>query len=386
MAQRRRDSIDWPLSLCCSSPIQHLELLASPIPGAASVEGIVINQGELFRCIDNDVLLHEWVAKLGSWSRQNVVDSYCFVDTSYSMGKCLVKIAYRTVHNTLIPLEECYGALSLLAKHIERGDLAVRNVGRDPPKHNEGGDLAEHIEGGSRRSKTCGALLAFALISKQCLVTIMEDLSSSFGVIPFVDTTDERYWQWRAFCRLVHEVFIPLADINIVHTDIRCVPKSSTTGKSSIYNILVSGAGPKTELRLIDYDSLFVLGTSLETSLLKHAVSPSCLHDFENRSSVEFLFWQVLWMAFVWSPVSDDCLDVDFFCKKLFLAANEMTGSKYTALNNFKKWIGAGRMDSLNKSMQDATSEPISSAGRKVVGDTLAILSEVFDRDSVPAL
>jgi hypothetical protein len=91
-------------------------------------------------------------------------------------------------------------------------------------------------------------------------------------------------------------------------------------------------------------------------------------------------------MAFVWSPASDDCLDVDFFCSTLFLAANETTGSKYTALNNFKTWIGAGRMDSLNKSMQDATSEHISSAGRKVVGLTLAILFEVFQRDSVPAL
>jgi hypothetical protein len=386
IAQRHIGSFVRPLSLCCSSPIQHLELLASPIPGAASVEGIVINQGELFRCINHDVLVHEWVAKLGSWSRQNVVDSYCFVDTSYSMGKCLVKISFRTVHNTLIPIEECYEALSSLARHIESGDLAERNVGRDLPKHNEGGDLVDHIEGGVRRSKTCGVLLAFALISKLCLVTIMEDLSSSFGAIPSGDTTDERYWQWRAFCRLVHEVFIPLADINIVHTDIRCVPKSSTTGKSSIYNILLSGAGPETELRLIDYDSLVVLGISLKTSRLKYAVSPSCLHDFANRSSVEFLFWQVLWMAFVWSPASDDCLDVDFFCNKLFLAANETTGSKYTALNNFKTWIGAGRMDSLNKSMQDATSEHISSAGQKVVGLTLAILFEVFHRDSVPAL
>jgi hypothetical protein len=361
IAQRRRDSIDWPLSLCCSSPIQHLELLASPIPGAASVEGIVINQGELFRCIDNDVLLHEWVATLGSWSRQNVVDSYCFVDTSYSMGKCLVKIAYRTVHNTMIPLEECYGALSLLAKHIESGDLA------------------EHNEGGDHRSKTCGALLAFALISKLCLVTVMEDLSSKFGAILICNTAQEYQWHWIAFDRLVRQVFIPLADIRIVHTDIRCIPKSNTTGKSRVYNILVSGEGPETELSLIDYDSLFVLGTSLKTTRLKYAVSPSCLHDRLNRSSVEFLYWQVLWMAFVWSPASDDCLDVDIFCKALFLTETtiEMTDSEHRALNNFKAWIGVSRMISLNEYWEYST-EDMKSLVRPVIADTLAILSEVF--------
>jgi hypothetical protein len=377
IAQRRRDSIDWPQSLCCSSPQQHLKLLASPIPGTTSMEGFVINQGELFRCVNHDVLLHEWVAELGSWSRQNVVDSYCFVDTCCSMGNCLVKVAFRTVHNTLIPLEECYGALSLLARHIESGDLAERNVGNeggDLAERNEGDGLAEQNEGGDRRSKTRGALLAFALISKRCLVTVMEDLSSSFGAI-HLTVTQERPWYWRAFDRLVEEVFIPLADINIVHADIRCVPKSSTTGKCRVYNILVSGAGPETELRLIDYDSL-VLCTSLETAKLTYAVSPSCLQSITDQSSVEFLFWQVLWMAFVWGPASDDCLDVDIFCKALFQTETtiEMTDIEYGALNNFKAWIGVSRMNSL-KEYWEYSKEDMKSLDRPVIADTLAILS-----------
>jgi hypothetical protein len=364
IAQRRRDSVDWPLSLCCSSPMQHLELIASPIPGAVSVEGIVINQGELFRCVNHDVLLHEWVAELGSWSRQKVVDSYCFVDRSYSMGNCLVKIAYRTVHNTMIPLEECYAALNSLARHLQSGDLA------------------DQKEGGDHRSETCGALVAFALISKLCLVTVMEDLSSRFGAILIADTAQECQWHWIAFDRLVREVFIPLADIRIVHTDIRCVPKSSTTGQSRIFNILVSGAGCETELRLIDYDSLVVLGTSLKTSKLKYAVSPSCLHDRVNRSSVEFLFWQVLWMAFVWCPASDDCLDVDMFCKNMFLpeAESEMTDSEYRALNSFKEWIGVASMESLKENWEYSKTDK-KSLDRPVIADTLAILSEVFARN-----
>jgi hypothetical protein len=381
IAKRLSDSIDLPLSLCCYAPMQHLELLASPIPGAASVEEFEINQGELFRCVDSDVLVKQWVAELGSWSRQNVVDSYCFVDASCSMGNCLVKISFRTVHSTLIPVEECYGALSLLARHVESGDLAERNEGGDVAEQKEGGGLAEQNEGGDHRSKTCGALLAYALISKRCLVTVMEDLSSSFGAI-HLTVAQERPWYWRAFCRLVQEVFIPLADINIVHADIRCVPTSSTTGKCRVYNILVSGVGRETELRLIDYDSL-VLVTSLETAKLTYAVSPSCLRSITDQSSVEFLFWQVLWMAYVWSPASDDCLDVDLFCKMLFRsdAVSEMSDSEYSAMNSFKTWIGESRLGSLKQSLQDTTRQNISSPCRKAIGDILAILAEVFCPD-----
>jgi hypothetical protein len=48
-------------------------------------------------------------------------------------------------------------------------------------------------------------------------------------------------------------------------------------------------------------------------------------------------------MAFVWSPASDIEVAGDFFCNKLFVETIGMGGGNYTALNDFKTWIGANR-------------------------------------------
>jgi hypothetical protein len=87
-------------------------------------------------------------------------------------------------------------------------------------------------------------------------------------------------------------------------------------------------------------------------------------------------------MAFVWSPAGDDCLDVDMFCKNMFLpeAESEMTDSEYRALNNFTEWIGVVSMESLKENWE-YSKEDKKSLDQPVIADTLVILSEVFARN-----
>jgi hypothetical protein len=342
-----------PRTLCCSTDLEDLELLASPIPDASSLGKFAINQGELFRYIGEGQLVKDWIQALAGRSRRRG-PHFCF-DESRKMDFCLVKISCKTVHNTLIPLRDCYDALSTLEQLLETS---------------------------SDRNNVFSPLLASALIANRCLVTVMEDLSSSYIAVPFVAVT-ERAALWKLFQDLVNKVLLPLAELDIVHSDIRCVPFSQITGTYCIYNILY-GVNSSTGLKLIDYDS-FVPISSLCTFFASCAVSRSCLHSSCKDSAVEFLFWQVIWMAFVWSPASDIEVAVDFFCNKLFVETIGMGGGNYTALNDFKTWIGANRLPALEQMMQDvARGSNTSSSSQNVVGDALHTIMEAFGQQTVP--
>jgi hypothetical protein len=112
---------------------------------------------------------------------------------------------------------------------------------------------------------------------------------------------------WSAFCGLVNSLLLPLADVNVIHLDIRSNEKHT-------YNILVdenpTGSGNPNDaivLHLIDFDSL-VVGTSTSGTQQDQAIFWESIKKFGAKgtwnSAHRYLLWQVLWIAYTWLPLS----------------------------------------------------------------------------------
>jgi hypothetical protein len=120
------------------------------------------------------IFVRSWVTRLSS-------DSCWFVGPQVRIDGCLVKVSHKTVHDTLVPVEECWRALSTLP-----------------------------AAGGA----TDGVLLACAFITRRCLVTVMTDQSHyQFESISQhkLDPRHHRRLFWSAFSNLVESVLLPMA-------------------------------------------------------------------------------------------------------------------------------------------------------------------------------
>jgi hypothetical protein len=351
-----------PCSLCFQESTKQLRLIASPIPCAAK-DAFTIGQGELFEVIDAAN------TSLSPWLR-SFVDrrKHIFCDAACTMEDCLVKISHKTVHDLLVPPGLNWSALEILRTAITGGAI---------------GDV----------------LLACASPSPLCIVTVMKNLRKD-NFTPVPNDLPDRRGLWPAFQLLVTNVLLPLANVKVVHTDIRCAPLRNST--YSISNILSCQKNDGTfELRLIDYESLVML----DSDLTGYSVTQDCAVSVSHFGGVfrfahEFLFWQVLWMAFVWSPrnsslegaeekANDTTYFVINFINGLFSSAE---------YKKFREWVGADRMNLLKAQMKRLTglktavakaltkgtplTDPLELAhtdGSSLVQATLAILTTAFD-------
>jgi hypothetical protein len=304
-----------PRSLCCQAqvPLDNLQLLASPIPFAPRGSEFSIHQGELFQFTADCPL------SLGGWIAQ-FPESYCLADADFAMEGCLVKISFVTVHKSLVPLQTCWEALKALGSSSEKG--AVSEV-----------------------------LLACACIPRLVLITVMKNLSprsDPFQALSHKNFPDQ-HAVWKAFCMLVRNVLLPLANVGVVHNDIRCVSDSSS--KYEVYNILGKlKSDGDLELKLIDYESLVVFDACLPAiRMQRHAISVDAF-GIVSRSAYKFLFWQILWMAYaLWYPrvgsKNPDIRAIDLI-DKLFCADE-------TSLQGFRDFLNPNRMALLGGSEEN---------------------------------
>jgi hypothetical protein len=171
---------------------------------------------------------------------------------------------------------------------------------------------------GSQELKTAigKVLLACAHVSDRCFVTVMKDLSrchnpsgakrsrsENKNIVILPSVFDTRLLFWDVFTSLVNDVLVPLASMNIVHADIRFDPRP---GKQCICNILGERNNEgEIDLRLVDYESLvYCKGHAPLLVTQPYAISVIHFQD-EFPSAFEYLFWQVLWVAYLWSPTTD---------------------------------------------------------------------------------
>jgi hypothetical protein len=276
------------VSLCCSTTAPGFTLLASPIPRVRCPTDINISQGELYKFAgSNDCFHSEIVDRPGS-------ESFYFRSRLANFDGCIVKVCCPTVHKFLV--------------HPDTTCRAFRYLARAPQK---------------LKAQIAKVLVACFYVSMRCLVTVMTDLSSdgllankASTVSP--DAFDSPPILWVAFSDLARKLLLPMAKMDVVHLDIRFDPKSW-----SLCNILcVKNSKGQIELRLIDYESLVLCNAGNENhTWQKYAIPIDCLGADGPSGGLTFLFWQVLWVAYVCCPATrrENLVEARDFVQKLFV-------------------------------------------------------------------
>jgi hypothetical protein len=319
------------VTLCCSHPRSNLQLKASPIPtGQDKVAGeLTITQGELYTYgwLDKDI-------SLGNWAKEVPCRRFLlFGEPQSRMSDCLVKISCATVHNSLVVPELNWYALDRLFSF----------------------DSAEMR---TLRKRIGVALLACIMISEGCLMVVMKNLEppplndDRFRFTGFSSPHD----CWNAFCELVKEVLLPMANGGIVHVDVRFHPLTRDIRNVVSYD---TGLGSR-KLMVIDFESLLCYKINAKKSTEQtYAISPKQIA--EAKGSIHaFLFWQVLWVAYGWwSKMTDVDLVIssDFFVD--FFSPDGPPLASFGAMlsvedmKNLQIWWDKGRSNTGSRSMSD---------------------------------
>jgi hypothetical protein len=291
MMNRHRKEVVPLVSLCCRNLLNEVtdaQLIASPISREEHqyTSDLKVSQGELFQLS---------CPTKGLFSR--LVGLRWFVGSKYEEGHltndCIVKVSCAAVHNFYVPPGKCNDALTAL--------------------------YIECITNSDLKTTISKVLLGFCFHdNSMTLASIMKDLQT--GDKPFTILEHQKFQieqklsqLWDAFCELVNSLLLPMADVNVVHLDIRSTHQFT-------YNILVSEMQQKYEVQenkvklqentielcLIDFESLALstAAAKVDEEGQNNAICMNMLGT-NKESAYHFLFWQILWIAYRWmSPPS----------------------------------------------------------------------------------
>jgi hypothetical protein len=250
-------------------------LVASPIPYANATTNPALRariaQGELF----------SFTAADSTWLRQARQSFVVFGDPTNDQERLLLKVSCAAVHNSLVAKHCCWSAL----RNIRDGPAALQSK------------IAEVL------------LLCWRPADGHTLVTVMKDRRNTHTHLYPSQFMVEMARLWAGFSTLVKDLLLPLARVGVIHADIR-------VGWSKTHNILYPKNDRKGGLLLIDYDSLIEGVWAVDVEENGSAVIMKILtHNLGPQSSVQYVLWQILWMAYVWALQNDedDLVFRDFF-------------------------------------------------------------------------
>jgi hypothetical protein len=334
--QEDSDTIYPPLSLFCRHLLKsgiNTPLIASPIRYANSFQGynLKVKQGELFQLLNPKKEDFLGLANLQWFTDVKIDLNGIKVDVKLP-DYCLVKVSCAAVHNTSVSQVFCDKALEKL--------------------------LGASVELKKELSKV---LLGFCHTGESVsLVTIMKDLRAGEQKFQMLEhkkiRRDGKLPQlWSAFCVLVKSLLLPMANIGVIHLDIRSDAVMTHNillheNQSSVYDNQALF-----ELRLIDFDSVVFRGSTSGTRQpygiywkdLRFTIVGN-----EWESSHRYLFWQVLWIAYTWYPAAPSASNTQPKKRSARSFVQFFWGKKYCV--NFKKWLKIGTVQSL-KLMNDGT-------------------------------
>jgi hypothetical protein len=312
MMHRRVDfHVPPPVSLCCHTLLKgetNAQLIASPIPREEHQwkPGIRISQGEFFQVTKPTKSIFSGSVGLLWFFDSRNGDSFPLTHD------LLIKVSCASVHNMYVSPSICNNALTKL--YIECFNNA---------------DLKLSIE---------TVLLGFCFRDdSMSLMSIIKDLRTGDKNFKMLEHKNFRGRKlsllWDGFCDLINSLLLPMADVNIVHLDIR-------SSSELTYNILVYEEDTKIELSLIDFDSV-VLSTAaakIDATGQNDAIWWNQL-GVAHESAYKYLFWQVLWIAFRWHPPAGA---MTVGTQRMKANANNFVSSLFEddEYVEFKSWLG----------------------------------------------
>jgi hypothetical protein len=235
------------------------------------------SQGEIFTGTLN---FHQLVKKL---SRKTATPSILLFKEDDENVRVVVKVASTAVHKYLNHPSEAWRAMKIIS---ERANSKYE----DKNKNLEANTALET----TKKWDLFNVLFAAEKVGKNTLITTMADLSSDYeDLIPRNHAVTTL---WAAFEDLVIRVLLPLADMNVIHPDIR-------PGWDFTANILYikdgQGDCDKPAMQMIDFDSLVV------HSDWSYPNTGSFKYIGRNANSYTFLWWQCVAVAYAWSRQVD---------------------------------------------------------------------------------
>jgi hypothetical protein len=334
-----------PLSLCCRNfqdGLTDAQLIASPIPREDHQInlGFEISQGEIFQLKNPTKNLFSWFYDY-LWFPKIIDDNLPLTDD------CLVKVSCAAVHNFYVHPSKSNDALKDL---FYKGDPELKTK------------ISEVLLGYYYRDDSTTA------------VSIMKDLRTEGKLFCMLEhrrfcNKEKLLKLWEAFCGLVKSLLLPMADINVIHFDIR-------SSNHFTYNILVFEGENEIELCLIDFDSVILssAASKVDQTEQKEAICWT-MPGFEFKTAYQYLFWQVLWIVYRWhASAAPDCELIDSQQEKpnsQTFVSHLFKDDDYVA---FKYWLG----DHAN-TLKTKSSGNIS---REVIENSLEDLTKVFQEKS----
>jgi hypothetical protein len=314
-----------PISLCCRKlklgdkefTTAEAQLIASPIPKSVPIgAGFKISQGELFKLTSTDSysLLQLFGAENNLNELTSIVVGFAPENCIIVADRILIKVSCVSVHSVLIPLAQFEIALQTL---LRRADETLK-------------------------SKIAEVLLAVVL-GDNTLVTVMRNLSSNTtenGAYSILSPSkiyreDNRKLKqlWIGLTKLVVDILLPLAELNIIHSDIR-------PGWDTTYNILCREVeGSEIELQLIDYESLHMEKYGVTNSqTISSARQTANSKGKTKMNAKEYLLWLILWTAYNWHQQHHASTDSEMFVSMLFTSEQPIFMSFINNIQSRGNW------------------------------------------------
>jgi hypothetical protein len=308
-----------PVSLCCQYVLRNgtfEQLVASPIPCEEHQRkpGLKISQGELFYLKQpTKQIFSDFGRILWFFNSKNDDDD----DQAVLTSNCLVKVSCLSVHSFFVHPMKCDKALTQLYIKCMSDDTLKQTLSK--------------------------VLLGYCFTdSTNCLISIMNDLQNGDKV--FKKLEHQKFYQqgklsklWDGFCDLVNLLLLPMADVNVIHLDIRST-------NNCTYNILVHDGESRMELSLIDFDSI-VPATAADDvdkkgdngAIWYNQLVREHIPVVEKVPAYYYLYWQILWIAYRWHPPPAACNNPQVNTSVNYVVSSLFKDGDYCS---FKSWLG----------------------------------------------
>ncbi len=245
-----------------------------------------IHQGEIFTGTRN---IHRLANKINLNDSNFLVFSNEDVDVNVAL-----KVSSKVIHNSLIDPYKAWNALKVLHKQVgakeeweEKRDLHNFRLakGETPKKA-----LPEEP---STPPKLDDVLLAVYWPADNSLITITKDLSADYKALCPSAYKDDLPSLWNAFIELLRNVLIPMANLSIIHPDIRpgCDETSNILCKFSEVDKSKGAV-----MQLIDFESVVALDFWVRPS----GAESLYISKQDDWSAKTFLWWQCVAIAYAW--------------------------------------------------------------------------------------
>jgi hypothetical protein len=263
----------------------NLHLCASPIQGASvtSEDGNLtdswaVSQGDLFRGeLDVSEVLNKSGALFVNFRDSNRKKESCHV---------IVKVSSTTVHGLHIPPDKAFDALTTISR--------------------AGKSLAIEI----------GSVLHAAAEMRAGVLTIMDDMTEQgYGSLRPVEDCDQIAVLWDGFQDLVENALLPMAELGIVHADIRPGYDITSNILCKLETSKDTGV-KKATMKLIDFESLVHFKRWYPGYLDGRYVRKE-----DGWDATTYVWWQCMAVAYAWKEtLNADSLRIDRPLAKMKIA------------------------------------------------------------------